>query len=197
MSSTTTDLQQLKLNRGAIDKLEENLSEIGTNELILVTDKTIPIPTEEDSGKVLGVDSNGDYELKTPTTVVVDQTYGSTSANAQSGVAVAQAISGISTGTKLYSHYLYDSNNGRTFTFITTSSTAFTYNSDNYYNYSGHIVGAYYRDMQNIITLSCGWTSGSMHNTGILEAISYISYPATTIVWLTITASLTDTVTEL
>ena len=58
---------------------------------------TYPLPasTSSDANKVLTVDSNGAAGWQTPASVTVDQTYSASSTNAQSGVAVAQAIASI------------------------------------------------------------------------------------------------------
>ena len=58
---------------------------------------TYPLPasTSADANKVLTVDSNGAAGWQTPASVTVDQTYSASSTNAQSGVAVAQAIASI------------------------------------------------------------------------------------------------------
>jgi hypothetical protein len=59
------------------------------------TDELVPSSTSVDAGKVLTVDSNGDAGWQTPSSVTVDQSYNASSTNAQSGVAVAQAIASI------------------------------------------------------------------------------------------------------
>lgn len=59
---------------------------------------SLPASTSADANKVLTVNASGDAEWATPATpapVTVDQTYNAASANAQSGVAVAQAIAAI------------------------------------------------------------------------------------------------------
>ena len=56
----------------------------------------LPASTSVDENKVLTVNSSGKAVWATPATVTVDQTYNASSTNAQSGVAVASAISGIS-----------------------------------------------------------------------------------------------------
>lgn len=58
----------------------------------------LPSSAQADANKVLTVNASGDAEWATPATpapVTVDQTYNAASANAQSGVAVAQAIAAI------------------------------------------------------------------------------------------------------
>jgi hypothetical protein len=59
---------------------------------------TNPLPTSSssDEGKVLTVNSSGTAEWGNASTVTVDQTYDASSANPQSGIAVAGAISGLS-----------------------------------------------------------------------------------------------------
>jgi hypothetical protein len=59
------------------------------------SDELVPSSTSVDAGKVLTVDSNGDAGWQTPSSVTVDQTYDASSTNAQSGVAVAQAIASV------------------------------------------------------------------------------------------------------
>ena len=56
----------------------------------------LPASAQADANKVLTVNASGNAEWETPATVTVDQTYNAASNNAQSGVAVAQAVAGIS-----------------------------------------------------------------------------------------------------
>lgn len=58
---------------------------------------TNPLPASEqaDAGKILTVNSSGNAEWATQSTVTVDQTYNASSSNAQSGTAVAGAIAGV------------------------------------------------------------------------------------------------------
>ena len=65
MPKTETNISNLKINRGTYEAIQANLSSIGENELIITTDKVLPIPTSSDSGKVVSVDSNGEYVLTT------------------------------------------------------------------------------------------------------------------------------------
>lgn len=65
MPKTETNISNLKINRGTYEAIQANLSSIGENELIITTDKVLPIPTSSDSGKVVGIDSNGEYVLTT------------------------------------------------------------------------------------------------------------------------------------
>lgn len=65
-----------------------------TNEGVIVT-RPLPASTSSDEGSVLTVNSSGNAAWATPSTVTVDQTYDASSTNAQSGTAVASAISGI------------------------------------------------------------------------------------------------------
>jgi len=70
MPKQETNVESLKINRGTYEKIQNNLELIGENELIITTDKNIPIPTVSDNGKFIGIE-NGDYALKTisvPTT---------------------------------------------------------------------------------------------------------------------------------
>lgn len=62
MAKTETQIN-LKINKGTYEKIQENLNSIQDNELILTTDKTIPVPTNNDNGKFFKV-VNGDYSLK-------------------------------------------------------------------------------------------------------------------------------------
>lgn len=66
MSSSSTTVNNLKINRGTYSTIQSNLDSIGENELVLVTDKAVPIPTSNDSGKVVSVNTSGEYELSTP-----------------------------------------------------------------------------------------------------------------------------------
>lgn len=65
MAKQETNVSNLKINRGTYANIQSNLSQIGENELIIVTDKAVPIPTTSDSGKVIGVNASGNYELVT------------------------------------------------------------------------------------------------------------------------------------
>lgn len=66
MAHTDTIVSTLKINRGTYANIQSNLSSIGENELIITTDKGTPVPTASDSGKVISVNSSGEYELITP-----------------------------------------------------------------------------------------------------------------------------------
>lgn len=88
MAKTETTVSNLKINRGTYAKIQENLSSIGENELIITTDKNIPVPTSNDSGKVIKVNASGEYELSTdssgmsnPMTTQGDLIVGGTSGN--------------------------------------------------------------------------------------------------------------------
>jgi len=58
----------------------------------------IPASTSADENKVLTVNSSGNAVWATPATVTVDQTYNASSTNAQSGTAVASAVSNAVSG---------------------------------------------------------------------------------------------------
>lgn len=62
MAKTETSVSNLKINRGTYAKIQENLASINENELIITTDKNVPIPTASDNGKVVLID-NGDFAL--------------------------------------------------------------------------------------------------------------------------------------
>jgi len=86
MAHTDTNISNLKINRGTYANIQANLSSIGENELIITTDKAVPIPTTSDSGKVVAVNSSGEYELQTqsggmtnPMTTQGDIIYGGSS----------------------------------------------------------------------------------------------------------------------
>lgn len=66
MSSSSTTVNTLKINRGTYSNIQSNIDSIGENELVLVTDKAVPIPTSADNGKVVSVNSSGEYVLQTP-----------------------------------------------------------------------------------------------------------------------------------
>ena len=73
MAHTDTNVLNLKLNRGTKAVIDANLGSIGEDELIFLTDKSVPIPADKvgsadsvDKGKVVSVDANGNYELTTP-----------------------------------------------------------------------------------------------------------------------------------
>lgn len=67
MPHSDTNISNLKINRGTYNAIQQNLSSIGENELIITTDKTLPVPGTSDIGKVVTVDGTGDYTLATPT----------------------------------------------------------------------------------------------------------------------------------
>lgn len=86
MAHTDTNINNLKINRGTYANIQANLSSIGENELVITTDKAVPIPTTSDSGKVVAVNSSGEYELQTqsggmsnPMTTQGDIIYGGSS----------------------------------------------------------------------------------------------------------------------
>ena len=64
MAKTETTVNNLKINRGTYANIQANLASIGENELIITTDKTIPIPQAADAGKVISVNSSGEYTLQ-------------------------------------------------------------------------------------------------------------------------------------
>lgn len=67
MAKTETQVTNLKINEGTYEKIQENITNIGENELIITDDKNMPIPSVSDNGKIVSV-SSGDYtlsELKT------------------------------------------------------------------------------------------------------------------------------------
>ena len=63
MAKTETNVSTLKINRGTYAKVQENLSSITENELIITSDKNVPIPTTNDNGKAVVVNASGEYEL--------------------------------------------------------------------------------------------------------------------------------------
>ena len=67
MAKTETSVTTLKINRGTYANIQSNLSSIGENELIITTDKSLPVPSSNDSGKIVSVNSSGEYELTTAT----------------------------------------------------------------------------------------------------------------------------------
>lgn len=64
MAKTETTVNNLKINRGTYANIQANLSSIGENELIITTDKNLPVPSTSDAGKVISVGSNGEYTLQ-------------------------------------------------------------------------------------------------------------------------------------
>lgn len=73
MAHTDTNISNLKINRGTKAAIDANLSSIGENEIIFLTDKSVPIPADKvgaadsvDKGKVVSVNASGNYELTTP-----------------------------------------------------------------------------------------------------------------------------------
>lgn len=67
MAKQETTITNLKINRGTYEAIQANLSQIGENELIITTDKNVPIPDVNDAGKIIKIDSSGDYELSAET----------------------------------------------------------------------------------------------------------------------------------
>lgn len=62
MARSEVKMPNIKVHRGAYQKILENLSNIGENELIITTDKNFPVPTQDsDIGKILRV--GNDKEL--------------------------------------------------------------------------------------------------------------------------------------
>lgn len=69
------------------------VSSDGVARAVIQAGAELPTRSSEDTGKVLTVkNSAGDLEWDEPETVTVDQTYDASSENAQSGVAVAEAV---------------------------------------------------------------------------------------------------------
>lgn len=64
MAKTETTVNNLKINRGTYAAIQANLASIGENELIITTDKTLPIPQATDAGKVISVSDQGEYTLQ-------------------------------------------------------------------------------------------------------------------------------------
>jgi len=63
MAKTETNVTNLKINRGTYANIQANISSIGENELIITTDKNIPVPTQQDVDKIVRVDNTGEYDL--------------------------------------------------------------------------------------------------------------------------------------
>lgn len=86
MAKTETNVSNLKINRGTYANIQTNIDSIGENELIILTDKQVPIPQSTDEGKVIKVNASGDYELGTAggstpdsdVTVEIESNYSST-----------------------------------------------------------------------------------------------------------------------
>ena len=64
MAKTETKVSNLKINRGTYEKIQENIASITNDELVILTDKQVPIPQQADSGKGVFVDSTGNYVLQ-------------------------------------------------------------------------------------------------------------------------------------
>lgn len=71
------------------------LTQDGVNQIKISVANPLPASTSSEEGSVLTVNSSGNAAWATPSTVTVDQTYDSSSSNAQSGTAVAGAIAGV------------------------------------------------------------------------------------------------------
>ena len=63
MAKTETKLSNFKINKGTYASIQANLSSINENELIITTDKNLPIPETTDEGKVIKINSSGEYYL--------------------------------------------------------------------------------------------------------------------------------------
>ena len=70
MAKTETNVPQLKINRGTYANVQANLPSIGEDELILLTDKSLPIPADPvgaadsvDKDKVVKVSPAGGFVL--------------------------------------------------------------------------------------------------------------------------------------
>lgn len=61
MSSTSEIKNNIKVNFGT--KAKVDLTQLTEGELVCYTDKGLPIPDTTDSGKVVGVNANGEYVL--------------------------------------------------------------------------------------------------------------------------------------
>lgn len=76
MAKTETQVNNLKINEGTYEKIQENILSIGENELIITDDKNLPIPTTSDNGKVVGINASGEFEftekMTNPMTTVND-----------------------------------------------------------------------------------------------------------------------------
>ena len=100
MSKTETNVSNLKINRGTYANIQTNLSNIGENELIITTDKNVPVPTTNDEGKVIKVNASGEYELGTAggstpdsdVTVEIENDYTSTSYATRTNYATAISL---------------------------------------------------------------------------------------------------------
>lgn len=62
-------MEDIKLNvkKGTYEDMQEHYNEIGDKDFLLVEDKDVPVPETADAGKVISVNSDGEYELTTPT----------------------------------------------------------------------------------------------------------------------------------
>lgn len=63
MSKTETKLKDFNIRYGTYEKINENLSDINENDIVLTPDKNVPIPTTADVGKVVEVNDDGEYAL--------------------------------------------------------------------------------------------------------------------------------------
>lgn len=61
----------LNIKKGTYEQLGDHLSEIEDTDLLLGTDKDIPVPQSTDEGKSIVVNSSGEYELVNPNTANV------------------------------------------------------------------------------------------------------------------------------
>lgn len=104
MAKTETAVSNLKINRGTLANIEANLSSIGENELIITTDKNIPVPAVADSGKVVKVNASGEYELGNVSSVSYLTT--APSADNTSGQ-LAFVVLSDDTGITKYNGYIY------------------------------------------------------------------------------------------
>lgn len=61
----------LNIKKGTYEQLGEHLSDIEDTDLLLGTDKDVPVPQSTDAGKSVVVNSSGEYELVNPNTANV------------------------------------------------------------------------------------------------------------------------------
>jgi len=114
MSSSSKTVNNLKINRGTYSTIQSNLDSIGEDELILVTDKAVPIPTSSDSGKTIIVNSSGEYELGNSSgggTIGYEEILAySVAVTFQNGYDTSPSSW---ESTKIYGNYTYDTSTGR------------------------------------------------------------------------------------
>lgn len=166
MAKTETNVSTLKINRGTYAKVQENLSSITENELIITSDKNVPIPTTNDNGKAVVVNASGEYELgNAGTNVVANPTLAGTE-SALTGLQVGDTKYAVPVG---YEVHTYAEN-------TTYSGADYTQIKDDVTNKRDMIIsGRYYRYVETEATIYSKYISIAYDSTGKYITTYYTS----------------------